>query len=116
MPDSAGTATAMFTGVKTRAGMLGLDGTAAYNVCDPASIEVPKRVCCGWFNIRDTSEATGGYPDGLVSAELPPPCARKVVPTVLIIIIARKGTYRDTDSTILVTQSILEPGNTLSRR
>ena len=41
VPDSAGTATAMFTGVKTRAGMLGVDGTAAYNVCDPASIEVP---------------------------------------------------------------------------
>ena len=39
-PDSAGTATAMFSGVKTRAGMLGLDGTAAYNVCAPASIQV----------------------------------------------------------------------------
>ena len=40
VPDSAGTATAMFSGVKTRAGMLGLDGTAAYNVCAPASIQV----------------------------------------------------------------------------
>ena len=39
VPDSAGTATAMFSGVKTRAGMLGLDSTAAYNVCAPASIE-----------------------------------------------------------------------------
>merc|ERR1719403_529999 len=39
VPDSAGTATAMFSGVKTRAGMLGLDGTAAYNVCAPASIQ-----------------------------------------------------------------------------
>ena len=42
-PDSAGTATAMFSGVKTRAGMLGLDGTAAYNVCAPASIQVTQR-------------------------------------------------------------------------
>ena len=40
VPDSAGTATAMFSGVKTRAGMLGLDATAAYNVCAPASIQV----------------------------------------------------------------------------
>jgi len=34
VPDSAGTATAIFSGVKTRSGMLGLDSRAAYNVCD----------------------------------------------------------------------------------
>ena len=37
MPDSAGTATALFTGVKTRLGMIGLDSRAAYDVCEEAS-------------------------------------------------------------------------------
>jgi len=37
--DSAGTATAMFSGVKTRLGMLGLDTRAHYNVCDTDAIE-----------------------------------------------------------------------------
>eukprot|EP00092_Neocalanus_flemingeri_P025557 GFUD01027708.1.p1 GENE.GFUD01027708.1~~GFUD01027708.1.p1 ORF type:complete len:539 (+),score=126.30 GFUD01027708.1:98-1714(+) len=37
--DSAGTATAMFTGVKTRFGMLGLDNRAMYNVCDTGAVE-----------------------------------------------------------------------------
>ena len=39
VPDSAGTATALFSGVKTRSGMLGLDQKARYNVCDTAAIE-----------------------------------------------------------------------------
>lgn len=39
VPDSAGTATAMFSGVKTRKGMLGLDQTAAYNVCNPDTLK-----------------------------------------------------------------------------
>ena len=34
MPDSAGTATALFSGSKTRFGMIGLDMRASYNVCD----------------------------------------------------------------------------------
>jgi len=38
--DSAGSATAMFSGVKTRLGMLGLDNKARFNVCDTAAIEV----------------------------------------------------------------------------
>ena len=38
VPDSAGTATAMFSGVKTRSGMLGLDQQARYNVCDTSAI------------------------------------------------------------------------------
>jgi len=37
--DSAGTATAMFSGVKTRFGMLGLDMKASYNVCDVDNIK-----------------------------------------------------------------------------
>lgn len=36
VPDSAGTATAMFTGVKTNYYMVGLDSTAKFNVCEPA--------------------------------------------------------------------------------
>ena len=38
VPDSAGTATALFSGVKTRSGMLGLDQQARYNVCDTPAI------------------------------------------------------------------------------
>ena len=34
VPDSAGTATALFTGSKTRFGMIGMDMMASYNVCD----------------------------------------------------------------------------------
>jgi len=39
VPDSAGTATALFSGVKTRSGMLGLDQQAQYNVCNSESIK-----------------------------------------------------------------------------
>ena len=39
VPDSAGTATALFSGVKTRLGMIGLDEQARYNVCDLAEYE-----------------------------------------------------------------------------
>lgn len=42
VPDSAGTATALFSGVKTRSGMVGLDHQAHYNVCDTKSIEAAK--------------------------------------------------------------------------
>ena len=42
VPDSAGTATALVSGVKTRMGMLGLDGTAKYNVCDVAVVETAR--------------------------------------------------------------------------
>merc|ERR1719187_2196747 len=54
VPDSAGTATAMFSGVKTRQGMLGLDGTAAYNVCAPASIQAATVT-----SLADWASATG---------------------------------------------------------
>merc|ERR1712241_403860 len=39
VPDSAGTATALFTGVKTRMAVLGIDGTPSYNTCDPQQLE-----------------------------------------------------------------------------
>ena len=39
VPDSAGTATAMFSGVKTRLGMVGLDLQAHYSVYDSVAIE-----------------------------------------------------------------------------
>ena len=42
VPDSAGTATALFSGVKTGKGVLGLDGTAKYNVCDTAVVETTR--------------------------------------------------------------------------
>ena len=35
VPDSAGTATALFSGVKTNMGVVGLDSATTYNVCDP---------------------------------------------------------------------------------
>merc|ERR1719167_310483 len=39
VPDSAGTATALFTGVKTKFGMLGLDQRAESKKCDPPLIK-----------------------------------------------------------------------------
>ena len=35
VPDSAGTATALFSGVKANYYMVGLDATASFNVCQP---------------------------------------------------------------------------------
>lgn len=35
MPDSAGTATALFCGVKTNYYTAGVDSTASFSVCDP---------------------------------------------------------------------------------
>ena len=42
VPDSAGTATAIFSGVKTRMGVLGIDGIPFYNSCDPKAVEKSK--------------------------------------------------------------------------
>ena len=42
VPDSAGTATALFTGVKTRMAVLGIDGTPNFNSCDPEILEKSK--------------------------------------------------------------------------
>jgi len=39
VPDSAGTATALFSGVKTGMGILGLDAATKYNVCDATTVE-----------------------------------------------------------------------------
>ena len=39
VPDSAGTATALFTGVKTRMAVLGIDSAPPYNSCDPDLLE-----------------------------------------------------------------------------
>lgn len=39
VPDSAGTATAIFTGVKAQYKMLGLDGKVKYNTCDKNILE-----------------------------------------------------------------------------
>lgn len=39
VPDSAGTATAMFTGVKAQYRMLGLDGKVKHNTCDKTTVE-----------------------------------------------------------------------------
>ncbi|XP_058791164.1 alkaline phosphatase 4-like [Phymastichus coffea] len=39
VPDSAGTATAIFTGVKAQYKMLGLDGKVKYNMCDKTTVE-----------------------------------------------------------------------------
>lgn len=42
VPDSAGTATALFTGVKTRMSVLGIDGIPKFNTCDPELLERSK--------------------------------------------------------------------------
>ena len=42
VPDSAGTATALFTGVKTRMAVLGIDNKPSYNTCDPNLVEKSK--------------------------------------------------------------------------
>jgi len=40
--DSAGSATAIFSGVKTRLGVLGIDGIPQFNSCDPELVEKSK--------------------------------------------------------------------------
>ena len=42
VPDSAGTATAIFSGVKTRMGVLGIDSLPEYRKCDPDLVEKSK--------------------------------------------------------------------------
>ena len=42
VPDSAGTATAIFSGVKTKMSVLGLDNKIATNVCDSEVLERAK--------------------------------------------------------------------------
>jgi alkaline phosphatase len=42
VPDSAGTATAMFCGVKTNYYTAGVDATATFSTCDPAVYEQAK--------------------------------------------------------------------------
>ena len=42
VPDSAGTATALFSGVKTSMAVLGIDNTAPFNHCDPDLLEKAK--------------------------------------------------------------------------
>jgi len=42
VPDSAGTATAMFSGVKTKLGVLGIDDNPEWHKCDPELVEKSK--------------------------------------------------------------------------
>ena len=42
VPDSAGTATALFSGVKTKMAVLGIDQTPEWNKCDPEKVEKSK--------------------------------------------------------------------------
>ncbi|XP_065352793.1 alkaline phosphatase 4-like [Cloeon dipterum] len=42
VPDSAGTATAMFSGIKTKSGTFGIDATLPTGECDPAVFEAAK--------------------------------------------------------------------------
>ena len=42
VPDSAGTATAIFSGVKTRMGVLGIDSRPEYRKCNPNKVEQSK--------------------------------------------------------------------------
>lgn len=42
VPDSAGTATAIFSGVKTKYRLIGLDARAEYNKCDKKINELSK--------------------------------------------------------------------------
>lgn len=54
VPDSAGTATAIFSGVKTRYRVIGLDAKAAYNSCDATVNEARKLT-----TLADWAQATG---------------------------------------------------------
>ncbi|XP_057342098.1 alkaline phosphatase 4-like [Microplitis mediator] len=54
VPDSAGTATAIFSGVKSRYRVIGLDPKALYNVCDSTMNEVRKLT-----TVADWAQATG---------------------------------------------------------
>ncbi|XP_076641739.1 alkaline phosphatase 4 [Halictus rubicundus] len=54
VPDSAGTATAIFSGVKSRYSVIGLDSTATYNHCDPTVNEASKVT-----TIADWAQKTG---------------------------------------------------------
>ena len=58
VPDSAGTATALFTGVKTRMAVLGLDETANYNSCDPHQLEKARLTSLLHLAVED-GKATG---------------------------------------------------------
>ena len=42
VPDSAGTASAITSGVKTSFGVVGIDSSIARNVCDPEAFEKAK--------------------------------------------------------------------------
>lgn len=54
MPDSAGTATAIFSGVKSRYKVIGLDAKAPFNVCDADVNEARKLT-----TVADWAQSTG---------------------------------------------------------
>lgn len=54
MPDSAGTATAMFTGVKSRYKVIGFDGKANYDDCEKNLNEASKV-----SSVANWAQATG---------------------------------------------------------
>lgn len=54
MPDSAATATAIFSGVKNRYKVIGLDGKAVLDTCDKSTIEERKLT-----TVADWAQATG---------------------------------------------------------
>ncbi|KAG8038873.1 hypothetical protein G9C98_003180 [Cotesia typhae] len=58
VPDSAGTATAIFSGVKSRYKVIGLDPKALYNICEPSMNDERKlRTVADWA--QDTGMDTG---------------------------------------------------------
>lgn len=58
VPDSAGTATAIFSGVKTRMAVLGIDNQVAYNTCDASGIE-KRKLKSMLHKAVDDNKATG---------------------------------------------------------
>ena len=61
VPDSAGTATAIFSGVKTRIGLLGVDHTVAKNACDAEAMERAKVKSMLHWAVEQGKETGEGY-------------------------------------------------------
>ena len=70
VPDSAGTATALFTGVKTRMAVLGIDGIPSYNSCEPEVLEKSKLKSLLHRAVED-GKATGMWKNICVIHQVP---------------------------------------------
>ena len=61
VPDSAGTATALFTGVKTRMAVLGIDNVPEYNKCDDPNMVESHKLESLLHKAIKNGKATGNF-------------------------------------------------------